>query len=121
MKGTVQEHGKNTWRLKWELPRSADGRRHQGSKVVHGSKAEAQSQLRSVLSSLDKGEYVTRSKITVSDFLDLWLESYVSANTSPGTQQSYNGIVNWYIRPGLGAILLTSLRPEHVQTVSREN
>ena len=64
---------------------------------------------------MDKGDYVIPTNETLIAFLQRWLDTYVSTNTSPRTQEDYKGVVRQYLDPGLGNIQLKSLKPEHIQ------
>ena len=37
MQGTIRKRGKNSWQLIFDLPRGADGNRHQARHTVHGT------------------------------------------------------------------------------------
>ena len=76
----------DSWQLIYELPRDADGKRKQGRQTVHGTKRDADTKLREILTALDRGGYTTPTKETVGAFLERWLESYGATNASPRTQ-----------------------------------
>lgn len=63
----------------------------------------------------DQGVDVKAGKVKVSDFLDRWLTDVVKHRNKPRTFASYKQIVNEHISPRIGSILLTSLKPDHVQ------
>ena len=115
MKGYMRKRSTNTWQLIYELSRGADGKRRQGRQTVHGTKSNAAAKLREILTSLDRGDYVMPTNETMSAVIRRWLDTYVSTNTSPRTQEDYRGIVRQYLDPGLGNIQLKSLKPEHIQ------
>jgi integrase len=117
MKGTIRKRGKDSWQIIFDLPRDVDGKRKQARHTVHGSKKDAEAKLRELLSAVDKGEYVGPNKETVAGYLQRWLDSYATTNTSPRTLKDYRGIVRRYLVPNLGALHLTSLRPDHVQAL----
>ena len=112
MKGYIRKRG-DSWQLIYELSRDADGKRKQGRQTVHGTKRDADTKLREILTALDKGGYITPTKETVGAFLERWLESYGATNTSPRTLKDYRGIVRRYLTPVLGGhpIGSTTSRP----------
>ena len=65
MNGHIRKRGKNSWQLIFDLPRDADGKRKQARRTVHGTKREADSKLRELVSGAEKGDYVTPSKESV--------------------------------------------------------
>ena len=115
MNGYIRKRGKNSWQIIFDLPgRELDGRRKQARRTVHGTKREAESKLRELITGVEKGEYVAPNKESVGSYLAKWLAGYATTNTSLRTQEDYTGIVRRYIEPGLGTIQLSKLRPEHV-------
>lgn len=120
MNGHIRKRGKNSWQLIFDLPRDADGKRKQARRTVHGTKREADSKLRELVSGLEKGDYVTQSKESVGEFLTRWLDIYAAPSTSPRTQEDYEGIIRRYLKPHLGAIALSSLKPDSVQGLYSE-
>ena len=61
------------------------------------------------------GTYIEPSKLTVKDWLELWLETYKKNNVSPKTYDEIEYQVNSHIIPSLGHILLQSLKTEDIQ------
>jgi integrase len=55
------------------------------------------------------------SKTTLSTYLEKWLIDYCRPNLTPKAYERYEGIVRRHLVPALGSILLTQLRPEHLQ------
>src|SRR5262245_3533644 len=65
--GTIDQSGKDTWRIRYRL----NAKRFQ--KTVTGSKADAQKELRRLLHSGDTGEHVSPDKVTLGDWIDHWV------------------------------------------------
>ena len=59
-------------------------------------------------------------KTTLAEYLEIWLRDYAWPNLSPRTAESYQYIIRRHIIPSLGQILLTQLKPEHLQRVYSE-
>lgn len=62
MKGHITQRAKGTWSIIVELGRDANGKRKQKWITVKGTKKKAQSELNSLLVSLDQGTYVEPTK-----------------------------------------------------------
>ena len=77
MNGYIRKRGKNSWQLIFDLPRGGDGRRKQARRTVRGTKREAESRLRELISGVEKGDYVTPTKETVGEFLVRWFDTSV--------------------------------------------
>jgi integrase len=82
---------------------------------VRGVKRDAQRELARLLHSLDTGGYVEPNRLTVGEYLRLWLDDYAKANVSAKTFERYEEIVRLHLTPGLGNLLLTKLHPLHIQ------
>ena len=70
--------------------------------------------LKAATTAIDEGTYTAPSKMTVSQWLDIWTTEYLGA-VKPRTADNYKGVVNFRIKPGLGAIKLESLNPHTIQ------
>jgi len=81
---------------------------------VSGSRADAQRELRAMLTKVDKG-ILPASRHTVKELLSEWLDTYVLANCSERTYLGYKGIINRHIAPTLGRVKLKDLRPATIQ------
>jgi len=78
------------------------------------TKREAQAALTETLHTINTGAYVSPSKLTVGDYLDRWLQD-CRGNIAPNTAQTYVWFVDKHIKPTLGQIPLTTLKPDHLQ------
>ena len=67
------------------------------------------------LRTVDTGEHVDPSRMTVADWLNLWLAS-TKIEVSPKTHERYGEIVRCYLVPGLGGLGLQRLTPTDIQT-----
>ena len=112
MKGSIEQRGPRTWRVRYDVP-SAKGRK-QVSETIHGAKRDAQRALRGWLAALDKGIYVETTGETVGEYLERWLVVH-SANVSIRTRVGYASCIKRLGRY-LGTVTLQKLRPEHVQS-----
>lgn len=117
MKGHIRKRSKGSWTLWIDLGRDPEtGKRKQQTMTVPGTKKDAERELRATLTRLEEGAYVKPAKLTVGEYLNQWLESYVATNTAPRTVEGYQLIVQRHLIPNLGAIPLTQLQPSHLQS-----
>lgn len=89
------------------------GKRKQQWITAGTSKREAEKQLARLVHELDDGIFTKPSKKTLGQYLVEWINS-VSGNLSPRTVEGYLTIIN-RMKPVLGAIPLTQLKPETIQ------
>jgi hypothetical protein len=88
----------------------ATGRRRIATATVKGSRIDAERELRRLLRSIDTGEHVGSTKVTVGRWLSQWLEM-VRQEVSPKSHERYTEIVNNFLTPELGNLRLAKLMP----------
>jgi len=66
-----------------------------------------------LIAELNGGLYIEPAKITVGQFLDRWLE-HTKPLVSPRTHERYGELVSKNLKPLLGAVLVTKLRPMQI-------
>ncbi len=111
--GHITARGDRKWLVRWFVSVDANGKRRYSSKIVHGTKRDAQTYLNSVLRNRDLGTYVEPNRITLANYLDRWLRSKHSV--SPRTRETYELILRKHVRPVLGSRRLDSLEPADLQ------
>ena len=120
MRGTIRKlknRKTTTWEVRVDVPPGSDGKRRMKSVSVRGTKRDADMKLRTLLSSLDKGLSPDGSKVTTSQYLDWWLQTYAIPNVRPRTSERYGSDVRLHISPVIGSIRLSNLRAGDAQVV----
>lgn len=115
-KKTKVVNGKEyTW---WEARYTAGfdpGTGEQIQRSISGkTQKEVAKKLKEVLSNLDKGTYIAPCRMTVGEWLDIWLDDYLS-EVKVLTKQTYTIEVNTHLKPSLGAVKLESLDTHTIQ------
>ena len=115
--GHIRERprGSGSRQIIYDLPRTADGKRVQKSKTIHGTKTQAKKELARIEQEIDLGTYCQPTKMNLADYLDKWLRDYAKLNVNPKTYEEYERIIKTNIVPSLGNIPLSKLRPLHLQ------
>lgn len=116
--GSIQPKDKKgrKWQITVDLPHDpVTGKRVRKYKTVTGTKKEAERAKHEFIRELEKGYYVTNSKITVAEWIETWLEVFITPNVSPTTLSRYQGMIRRYIVPLLGSIQVQELKPLAVQ------
>lgn len=112
--GSIRQRKDGSWEARYTIGRDSDGKQIQ--KSIYGkTRPQVAKKLTKALNDINLGIYVEPSKITVSSWLDTWLEEYKKPSIKPKTYESYEVLVRKHIKPNLGNILLRDLRPEQVQ------
>ena len=117
--GIFQRESDGRWVATVELGKGSNGKRLR--KVVYGStKRQVQAKLKTAQDARDKGIVTTGGNMTVSTWLDQWLDGLdATAKLKASTRRSYREVVNLYVRPHLGHIRLARLTPEDVEKMGR--
>lgn len=97
------------WEYRFDLA-SVDGRRKQHSKSGFRTKTEAMKAGTQALAKYNRGgEFAEPSQMSLSDWLDKWLESSVRVNCSRSTYDTYRRLADGHVRPALGKLRISAL------------
>ncbi len=114
--GHMRRRGPNRWQLIYEAPRGPDGKRKQNSQTIQGNKKQAQARMSEILHSLNEDRYIKPTHLTVSAYIDTWLQDYAEVSVRPRTLRGYRSIVKNHIKPAFGSIRLRDLSARRVQS-----
>ena len=93
----------HVWQITIELPKDpVTGKRVRKYKTVNGTKKEAERAMHEFITQIEKGYYVTNNKISITEWVETWLEVYIAPNVSPTTLERYKGMIRRYIDPLIG-------------------
>lgn len=116
MRGHITKRGKNSYSIKVSVGKDTTTGKYKYQWVsVKGTKKDAEKRLAELLHQLDNGSLIKPGKTTLGEYLERWLKDYVKSNLSPRGFERYHGIITKHLIPELGSLLLTQLRPEHLQ------
>jgi integrase len=121
MNGSIRQRSKGSWQIRHEGPADSTGKRKYLSETVRGNKKDAERALRERLAVIENGGYVPKQKETVAQFMERWLTTYATTNTTLRTQQGYQGNIKRYIAPAIGNIELQRLTARHIQGMYADN
>jgi hypothetical protein len=114
-RGTIKSRTPGSYRIRYSLGRDpVSGRRRWGTATVRGTRKDAERALVRALKAVADGEHVDPSRVTVGDWLGLWVDS-TRAEVSPKTHERYAEIVRCYLVPALGGIRLQRLTASDIQ------
>ena len=102
------------------MPDPATGKPRQRSRGGYRTKRECQAGLNDALAALRAGTFVETSRRTIGSFVrDEWLP-VMELNLRPTTWTTYQGLLDAYVIPTLGAVELQRLTPGHLSVLYRE-
>jgi integrase len=113
--GHIRQRASGSFEIRYSLGTdAATGRRRIATTTVKGNRRAAEKELRRLLRTLDTGEHVDPTRMTVRQWLATWLAA-VREEVSPKSHERYSEIVNNFLAPELGALAITKLAPAHIQ------
>jgi integrase len=113
--GHIRERSPGSWELRYSLGTDrATGKRRVATTTVKGKRRAAEKELRRLLRTLDTGEHVDPTRMTVRQWLAMWL-SAISTEISPKSHERYSEIVENFLVRALGNLPLVKLSPSHMQ------
>jgi len=114
MRGHVKKRGKDSYTVWIELPR-LDGKRRRETLTVRGSRKEADAKLAKRIVEIEAGIVGTGSDTTVRQFMATWIARKRESDLAYSTVDRYAQIVERFIDPILGKLIMTKLRPLHIE------
>ena len=116
-RGHIQQRSPGSFRLRYTLGKdSITGKRRTATTTVRGTRKDAERELTRLLRTADTGEHVDPSRMTVGQWLELWLNT-IRSEVSSKTYESYAEIVRCYLKPAFGSTRLDKLTPSQIQRV----
>ena len=106
--GSVRQRENGTWEGRCTI----NGKRKSfyGDRQIDVLKA-----MRAAQKSADDGIYFEPMKVSLSKWLDTWLDEYVRSSAKLTTYETYRSRIETHIKPALGAIKLTTLNATQIQ------
>lgn len=106
--GSVRQRTDGRWEARYTAP---DGRQ----KSVYGkTEKDVTAKLRGVLHDIDTGSWMEPSKMTVGEWLAVWMRDY-QAHASANTRETYRSVIRSTIAPVVGNVKLSALSKMHVR------
>jgi hypothetical protein len=103
MKGHLRERSPGRWAIVLDSRDPDTGKRRRKWHSFRGTKREAQVECSRLVTEMTKGAYLEPSKLTLSQFVDQWLE-HVEPRVAPRTFERYREIARKNLVPLLGRI-----------------
>ncbi len=108
---------KPSWQYRFELAK-VGGKRRYASKAGFKTKEEAEKAGNIALAEYQRaGKHFEPSEMSVSDYLDYWLNNYCVVNLADNTVTAYKNIVKNHLKPRIGHYMLKSIDVMTVQNM----
>lgn len=106
--GTVRKRPDGRYEARYT---GADGEQHS---LYGKTPTEIAKKLRAATVSIDNGTWVRPTGTTVEEWADVWLRDYC-VSLKPASKRIYTICAELHIKPILGSVKLTDLRPMHIR------
>ena len=115
-KKTVKRNGKTYtyWEARYTTGFDPGTGKQIQKSVTGKTQKEVAEKLRKITSEIDSGTYQEQNRMTLGEWLDIWVSDYLG-NIKPWTVVLYKSIIRTHIKPSLGAIRLDALTPPMIQ------
>lgn len=119
MRGCITKKG-TSYYVVVDIGKDSTGKRKQKWFGGYKTKKEAEKNLIKHINEIENNTFVNSDKISLKEFLDHWLTSYVDVNLSETTRYGYRYQMELHVIPTLGNIQLQKLLPIHLQQLYSE-
>ena len=116
MRGYKRRRGKRSWEVTIYRGRHADGKPDRIIRNVKGSARDADDFIAEQIRQVRTGSAIDDKKLTVREFLDLWLRDVVS-QLAATTCQRYTQIIKLRATPEIGHLRLSKVQPVDIQAL----
>ena len=114
--GTIRQRPDGLWEARYTLGINP-GTGKQIQKSVYGkTQKEVRQKLTAITAEIDNGSYQEPCKMTVNEWLDIWLKEYMG-DKKYGTIRNYKIACKYHIIPYIGKYRLSDLKPHIIQTL----
>src|ERR1051325_3970021 len=96
MAGQIIKRGDNTWLVRIFTGRDANGKRRYLNKTIRGNKKDANTYLSNTLTAMSTGTFVEPVKLSVSEYLNKWLEMAAKPRLRERTFDDYSEKLDRY-------------------------
>ena len=111
--GSIQKDASGAWFFIVDVP-GPSGRRRQVRRRGFTTKKAAARALTELRSEVMHGTFVAPSRLSVADYLDVWLEALPASGRRPSTVAGYRHLVNHDVLPAIGGLELQALTALHL-------
>ena len=112
--GTIRQRADGRWEARYTTGRDA-GTGKQVQRSVYGdTQREVLDKLRDATARVSSGTYIEPSRMTVAQWLDVWMSEYMG-DKKYLTVKGYKAQCNAHIKPALGRVKLSALKPHDIQ------
>ena len=113
--GSIRRRTDGRWEARYTAGIDPSSGKQIQRSIYGKTQQEVRQKLTKVTAEIDEGTYIAPSKLTVTQWMDLWLATYVHHAVKQHTYEAYERDIRNYIKPVLGKVSLSSLNALQVQ------
>lgn len=114
--GSLRQLPSGRWQGRYTAGRDPGTGKQIQKSVYADTQQEARKLMTAAVAALDEGVYTQPSKLTVGQWLDIWLAEYLGG-VKIRTKEQYEQQVRVHIKPALGAVRLQALTAPMIQSL----
>lgn len=118
--GTISKRKDGRWCAAVTLGRHPQTGKPKRVFFYGATRAEVAEKLTVALAGVQNGTFVEPTRVTVSQWLDVWLQKYKKPELRPTTFDSYETMIRVHLTPAIGALQLKDLRSDQLQHLYNE-
>src|SRR5215471_17324859 len=113
--GHLRQRSAGAYELRYSVGTDpATGKRKVATTTIRGTRKDAEKELRRLLRTVDTGEHVDPHRIVMRQWFAQWLAA-IKPEVSPITHERYSEMVESYLAPAFGNMLLSKISPADIQ------
>ncbi|MDD5808385.1 MAG: site-specific integrase [Oscillospiraceae bacterium] len=112
--GTIRQRPDGTWEARYVVGHDPGDWKQIRRSVYAKTQQEVRQKLAQAIAALDNSEYFEPEKMPLTKWLDIWLDEYTS-DKKYLTVKHYRAQVETHIKPALGAMRLSQIKPHDIQ------
>ena len=113
--GSIRRRADGRWEARYTAGVDPSTGKQIQRSIYGKTQQEVRQKLTKVTAEIDEGTYIAPSKMTVAQWMDMWLEAYVRHAVKQYTYEAYERDTRNCIKPALGKVSLSSLNALQIQ------
>ena len=114
-RGSIEWIDTNKWRIRYDIPKGADGKRRQKTETIYGVRRQAERRLTEIEHDILGNRYVEPTEMTLAEYLDHWVRNYAEIAVRPRTLKGYHSIIRSHLKKNFGSVKVKHLTASQVQ------
>lgn len=109
--GSIRQRPDGRWEARYSAGYDGGTGKLIRRSIYGDTQAEVRKKLNAIIKSIDDGNYTPPNKMTVGEWFDTWLSTYVKPTLKPHSVRSYEAHIKNHIKPAIGAFKLSEAQP----------